>query len=197
MQFEQAGEFIINKLKNELPGGLLYHCLDHIVDVYAAAEHLGRKEGLNSYEIKLLLTAAWYHDSGFIKGAKDHEEESCTIARTALPLYGYSAEEIKRICGMIIATKIPQSPHNHLEEILSDADLDYLGRDDFYTTGDKLYRELVASGVIVTGEEWDRLQVNFLESHHYFTKTAIASREEKKDAHLAELKRKLQLATGF
>ena len=34
-----------------------------------------------------------------------------------LPEYGYSTGQIDRICGMIMATQIPQTPHNKLEEI--------------------------------------------------------------------------------
>jgi uncharacterized protein len=191
MQFENAGQFILNKL-NELPQQLSYHSVEHIHDVYHAAEKLGKQENISDYEMKLLLTAAWFHDSGFLKGAKDHEEESCRIAHQFLPDFDYSEEEIEHICGIIMATRIPQSPKNHLEEILADADLDYLGRDDFFTIGDKLFAELSIFGFLNTEDEWNRLQVNFLESHHYFTKTAIQQRQAKKEAHLALVKSKIK-----
>lgn len=192
MQFENAGKFILNKLSNELPQHLFYHSVEHIDDVYAAAEKLGKQENISDYEMKLLLTAAWFHDSGFLKGAKGHEEESCRIARQFLPDYNYSNEEIECICGMIMATQIPQSPKNHLEEILADADLDYLGRDDFFTIGDKLFAELSIFGFLNTEDDWNRLQVRFLESHHYFTPTAIQQRQAKKEAHLTLVKSKIK-----
>ena len=192
MQFQQAGRFIMNKLRKELPRHLSYHSADHIKDVYEAAKRLGKQENLTGYEIKLVLTAAWYHDAGFLKGAKNHEEDSCNIAKTALPDFGYDPGEIDLICGMIMATKIPQSPKNHLEEILADADLDYLGRDDFFTIGNKLFTELSLLGFLNTEDEWNSLQVSFLESHHYFTKTALQWRQAKKQQHLAEVKAKLK-----
>ena len=192
MQFQQAGRFIMNKLRKELPRHLSYHSADHIKDVYEAAKRLGKQENLTGYEIKLVLTAAWYHDAGFLKGAKNHEEESCNIAKTALPDFDYDPGEIDLICGMIMATKIPQSPKNHLEEILADADLDYLGRDDFFTIGNKLFTELSLLGFLNTEDEWNSLQVSFLESHHYFTKTALQWRQAKKQQHLAEVKAKLK-----
>ncbi len=192
MQFENAGKFILNKLGKELPQHLSYHSVEHIHDVYTAAEKLGKQENISDYEMKLLLTAAWFHDSGFLKGAKDHEEESCRITRQTLPDYGYTEEEIERICGMIMATRIPQSPKNHLEEILADADLDYLGRDDFFTIGDKLFAELSIFGFLKTTDEWNRLQVRFLESHHYFTPTAIQQKQAIKEAHLALVKSKIK-----
>lgn len=192
MQFKRAGKFIMDKLAKELPEHLSYHSVEHTKDVYDAAEKLGKEEKVSSYDIKLLLTAAWYHDAGFLRGAKDHEEESCSIAKRTLPDYGYNPEEIDRICGMIMATKIPQMPKNHLEEILADADLDYLGRDDFFLIGDKLFSELSVFGFINSEEEWNRLQVRFLESHHYFTKTALISRKDKKQENLEQIKAKLK-----
>ncbi len=196
MQFKKAGRFIMNKLRKELPRHLSYHSSDHITDVYNAAERLAKEENITEYETKLLLTAAWYHDSGFLTGAKDHEEASCSIAKDVLPDFDYEPNEIERICGMIMATKIPQSPKNHLEEILADADLDYLGRDDFFTIGDKLFTELSVFGFLNTEKEWNSLQVRFLESHHYFTKTALEWRQAKKEQHLAEVKAKLKTTTA-
>lgn len=192
MQFARAGKFILSKLGKELPEHLSYHSVEHIKDVYDAAEKIGRQENISPYEMKLLLTAAWYHDSGFLKGAKDHEEESCRIARQYLPDYNYNDEEIDKICSMIMATKIPQSPTSHLAEILADADLDYLGRDDFFTIGNKLFTELSIFGFLSTEDEWNRLQVRFLESHHYFTKTAIKWRQQSKATHLQLVKSKIK-----
>ena len=191
MQFKNAGDFIIQKLRNELSPQLFYHSVDHVLDVYTAAEQIGAAENISAEEMKLLLTAARFHDSGFLKGAKDHEEESCRIARETLLGFGYQSNEIEQICGMIMATKIPQSPKNHLEKILADADLDYLGRDDFFTIGNQLFEELVNFGAIKTVQEWDELQVRFLESHHYFTKTALQLRQAKKEQHLEQIKAKL------
>jgi uncharacterized protein len=192
MQFKQAGKFIINKLSKELPANLSYHSVYHTQDVYKAARLIGKQEGISACDMKLLLTAAWYHDSGFLKGPHGHEDESCLIATAALPGYGYSDIEIEKICGMILATKIPQEPKNYLEEILADADLDYLGRDDFFIIGQELFNEFLALGFINTEEEWNRLQVRFLESHHYFTKTSISLRQAKKELHLKAIKAKLK-----
>ncbi|RYE29577.1 MAG: HD domain-containing protein [Sphingobacteriaceae bacterium] len=191
MQFENAEKFILEKLTAQLPAKLFYHSAEHVKDVFAAAEMLGREEAVSNDEMTLLLSAALFHDSGFLRGQKDHEEESCRLARRFLPDFDYAEEEINRICGMIMATKIPQSPKNHLEEILADADLDYLGRDDFFEIGDKLFKELSIFGVLNSEAEWNRLQVRFLESHHYFTKTAIRLRQAKKEVHLALVKAKL------
>lgn len=188
MQFEAVRKFIIKKLKTELPSHLFYHSVGHINDVYTAAEKLAEGENIEGKNLTLLLTAVLFHDSGFTIQQKDHEEISCQIAKQYLPSFEYIEPDIVTICGMIMATKVPQKPQNHLEQIICDADLDYLGREDFYDIGNKLYSELSLYGMIQNEVEWNRLQVRFLEGHHYFTKTAIRLRQSGKDAHLLAIK---------
>lgn len=190
MNFLKAKEFILNKLKTELPKHLSYHSIEHIWDVYHSAQAIGTSEGISDEDMELLLTAALFHDSGFIIQQKDHEKLSCDIAKKDLPQFGYSEEQIEKICGMIMATKLPQTPHNLLEQILADADLDYLGRDDFFTIGNNLFDELSFFGIL-TPQDWNQIQIRFLESHKYFTQTAINNRKAKKDEHLAWLKKNI------
>jgi len=122
----------------------------------------------------------------------EHERVSCEIAMEYLPGFGYTPEQLERICGMIMATKIPQTPHNKLEKIICDADLDYLGRDDFFKIGNGLYEELCMYGIIDGETEWNKLQVRFLKKHKYFTKSAKKLRKAKKEEYLAMIKDKLK-----
>jgi HD superfamily phosphodiesterase len=193
MQFQEVKKFILKKLKNELPQHLTYHSVRHIKDVYDSCKLLAASEGVSGIALKLLLTAALFHDSGFLYQPKNHEKTSCEIARKYLPEFGYSKEQIESICSMIMATRLPQSPKNKLEEILADADLDYLGRDDFFEIGNKLYDELCLYGILNTEEEWNKLQLGFLESHHYFTESAIKLRQQKKNQHLQLIRSKLKV----
>jgi uncharacterized protein len=192
MLFKQAGEYILNKLRNELPAQFTYHSIDHVQDVYQAAEQLGKQENITVTEMELLLTAACYHDAGFLKGPAGHEEESCRIANSVLPGFEYNAAEVNQVCSLIQATRLPQSPKNHLEQILADADLDYLGRDDFFEISDKLYQELSLAGVVGDLKEWDKAQVKFIEQHHYFTQTAINTRQAQKEVNLAKVKARIK-----
>ena len=188
MEFEKVKDFILTKLRDELPANLTYHSLEHIKDVYNAAELLGELEGVTGEDLTLLLTAVLFHDSGFLVQQRDHELNSCKLAENYLPNYGYTSSQIEKICGMIMATSIPQSPKNNLEKIICDADLDYLGRDDFFTIGNKLYDELCMYGILSSENEWNKLQVRFLENHQYFTQSAITLRQAKKDEHLNYVK---------
>ena len=188
MNFHAAKAFILDKLERELSEQLAYHGIHHTLDVFYTIEELCYLEKVSPYEELLLKTAALFHDSGFTINNKEHEMLGCQIARQHLPAYGYTPTEVDRICGMIMATKIPQDPQNYLEEIMCDADLDYLGRDDFYDIGSTLFEELKAYNVLKTEEAWNRLQVNFLEKHAFFTRTNKRRRAPKKQQYLKELK---------
>jgi len=191
VEFEKMQNFILDKLQRELPEELTYHNVGHVKDVYSAVlRHIAAKD-LTEEDTLLLKTAALLHDSGFIKQAKGHEEISCAYASEYLPQFDYTHAQIDVICGMIMATKIPQSPKTNLEEILADADLDYLGRDDFFKISGNLFEELRETGIVKTEEEWDVIQVSFFEKHNYFTGNAKRWRDEKKAANLKLIKEKL------
>jgi predicted metal-dependent HD superfamily phosphohydrolase len=139
----------------------------------------------------LLTTAALFHDSGFLLQDLEHEQASCRLVRDHLPGWGFNDVQVERICAMIMSTKIPQSPRDKLARILCDADLDYLGRDDFFSVGDTLFQELKAYGVLRTRHEWDQLQDRFLSKHHYHTVTNKTLREPRKQENLAKVRESL------
>lgn len=188
MNYQAVKAFILDKLERELSPKLTYHGIHHTLDVLQVTTELCSLEGVSAYETMLLKTAALFHDSGFTINNKNHEELGCQLAVAHLPRFDFSEREIERISGMIMATKIPQNPQNRLEEILCDADLDYLGRDDFYSIGATLFTELRAYNVLHNDQEWNRLQISFLESHTFFTQTNKSRRSNRKAGYLSELK---------
>lgn len=188
MDYLKAKYYILNRLKEELPAELYYHCLDHTLDVHRSGKKLAKLEGVAGEDLVLIKTAALFHDSGFLKSYVNHEQFGAGIAQEVLPDFDYSLDQVAVICGMIKATRIPQNPATHLEKILCDADLDYLGRVDYYEVSEMLKRELEAQRKIKTKKEWNDLQVGFMEQHEYFTNSAIKMRAEAKQARLNELK---------
>ncbi len=190
MQFQKVKELMISRLSNNLSDKLYYHGVHHTLDVLEVCESRAEKEALSESEHVLLCTAAIMHDAGFLNVIQNHEQEGVSIARTLLPDFGYSEADVETIAGMIMATKIPQQPNSKLEQIICDADLDYLGRDDFYHIGGKLFKELKELGVVKNEKDWDALQIKFLSGHTYHTKFSIENREPQKQEKLTELKEK-------
>jgi uncharacterized protein len=190
--FQELKSNILKMLDDGLDSRLTYHCRAHTEDVLIQAERIALAENIvDSRDLMLIRMAALFHDTGFLRTYKGHEEVSCVILREMAGKGLFAEEELDQICGMIMATKIPQSPKNLFEMILADADLDYLGRDDFDRISNSLKDELLAYGSITDEFAWDRLQVGFFQSHHYFTANSIRCRQPVKNEHLAILKEKL------
>lgn len=188
VNFERAKDFILNKQSQQLPKHLHYHNIKHILDVYQAATYYAKLEGISAEDTELLKIAALFHDSGFIVKANDHELISCEFAQKYLPEFGYNFNQIEKIKGMIMATKIPQAPKNHLEQILADADLDYLGRNDFEEISNGLYEELLVANKDLSIKNWNKIQIAFFEKHNYFTESAKRLRNKKKQENLQLIK---------
>lgn len=188
MNYLSAKLFIIKEL-NRLPDTLTYHGKHHTLDVLNVAESLCVAERMPYYDTVLIMTAALLHDCGFLKHYNNHEAHSCLIAQEVLPQFNYGTEDIRRICEMIMATKIPQTPLDHCAKILCDADLDYLGRNDFYAIGQSLFCEMKTMNLVHSEDDWNNIQIRFLESHHFFTRTSQSARTPYKEQHLENLKK--------
>jgi uncharacterized protein len=187
-KFEIIHEEVVETLANELPSYLTYHSVAHTKYVLKMAEYLACKEGCIDEEIFLLKIAALFHDIGFIDGMKNHEEKSCKIAEITLKRYDFKEEDILKICGMIMATKIPQNPQTKLERILADADLEYLSTQNFEPLGEMLLNELRHYNPNLTREQWHVIQIEFMEKHSYHTDFCKKYKESFKHQHILKLK---------
>ncbi len=192
INYSKAERYIMHKLQKELSKKLHYHSIWHTKDVTRQVERIALGEGITDEDLFLLKTAASYHDAGFITQYEKNEPVGAQLAQEILPNFGYTQDHIDRIKELIYATQVPHQPKNKLEEIICDADLDYLGRDDFHEIADKLRVELREHGKLNSDRKWDETQVSFLTQHRYFTRTSIQTRRMKKTQNLAEIKKRLE-----
>ena len=190
VRFDDIEEVVLNMLEEKLPKNLYYHNLKHTIDVTVQVEIIGRHEGISDEEMLMLKTAALFHDTGFTRTYADHEEAGAEIAREYLPRFDYTAEQIDLICNLIMKTKLPPKPITLLEQIICDADLDYLGRADFIPVSGNLYRELRERGAIDDDiNKWNKMQIKFIEGHQYFTNSAKQMRDVNKNNQLEAIRR--------
>jgi uncharacterized protein len=183
-------DFVINLLKTRIPVTYYYHNYEHTLYVMEKVIEIGKQENCTASELKLLEVAALWHDTGYINSHSNHEEAGCLLARKYLPEYGFTAGEITEISGMIMATKIPQTPKTKLEEIIADADLEYLGTDKVAVLADHLFKELKALNPQLTEEAWNKTEIDFLTSHAFFTPYCKKNKEQIKQAYLKSLTQK-------
>lgn len=167
-----------------------YHNFRHAEDVLATARQISALEGIAGEDAFVLETAALLHDYVFAIGGKDNEEKSAEFAMKYLPAIGYSEEQAKKVSGLVLATKVPTKPKSLLEQVICDADVDNLGRDDFIERSEEVRKE---AGVEY-GKKWLRGLIGFLESHRYYTKSAHALRSEGVKANIAKLRNLMEAA---
>lgn len=188
MKFKAAEEYILARLHKELDPKLTYHSVSHTLDVLESALRLGEMEGINEEEMCVLKTACLFHDVGMLKTYRGHEEASVEICKETLPGFGYSSEQIEEITRMILSTKLPQIAMSRLEKILCDADLDYLGRPDYFMIAHRLKYEWEVLGIgKISLYDWYKIQKDFLTKHRYFTPSAIKLREKGKLENLKQV----------
>lgn len=170
-----------------MPSYLSYHGLDHTLDVLNVCEQYIKRLDLPEEQRYLLRTGAIVHDMGFLKGPANHEEVGSGMAAEIMRNLGMNENQIQEVKGLVMATKIPQTPLNEIQKIICDADLDYLGRSDYPEISTRLFKELKYMKVLETEEQWKNLQINFLKAHHFHTPFAIKNREPKKQFWLNRL----------
>lgn len=194
--FTAASRFAMVQLKNHLAPAITYHSAAHtLAEVLPAVDRMILAEGVTDHEDQLLLrTAALFHDLGYTSAHQNHEAVSAQIAARELPEFGYASQQVAAVQAMIMATKLPQSPHGLLQEILADADLDVLGSADFFRRNVDLRQEFDFIQQPVSDEAWYTSQIKFLRDHHYFTRSTRELREAGKQKNLQELTRLLEAA---
>ena len=148
IEYDRVYAFVMEKLERELPDDLTYHHAGHTRGVIADAEHLGMAEHLPEEELILLKTAALFHDAGYLEKYNGHEECSSQFAAKILPDYGYNQSQIATVCRMIAVTQLPSIPSDLMEQIICDADLYYLGTDQYTALSDKLFPEMKKHGIL-------------------------------------------------
>ncbi|ERM83526.1 hypothetical protein P872_00175 [Rhodonellum psychrophilum GCM71 = DSM 17998] len=182
-------KFVFGLLAKELPRHITYHGLEHTLDVLEVCDQYINAFNLSGEEAHLIRIAAIVHDLGFLKSPLNHEEVGAEMASEIMKNLGMDPNHIEEVYRMVMATKIPQTPETDLQKIICDADLDYLGRDDYPEISAKLFEELKALNFLKNKEEWRMLQIKFLQEHSFHTHFAKKHREPKKQFWLNQIKK--------
>jgi CheY-like chemotaxis protein/class 3 adenylate cyclase/predicted metal-dependent HD superfamily phosphohydrolase len=190
--YEGAVRYAVSRLEQELSPDFRYHTVWHTRDeVMPGARRLAQMSGLTEEETRLAELGAAYHDLGFVVEPRDHERAGANTAAQVLPGFGFSSEQVAQVQGIILATRLPQSPRTPLEDVVVDADLDSLGRSDFPARSAALLAESRLFGSRYTDEEWNTRQLRFMLNHSYFTEAARELRNAGKQENIAWLQGEL------
>jgi predicted metal-dependent HD superfamily phosphohydrolase len=183
--------------RDELPDGIKYHDADHTLHptkgVVASANRIAISENISEHNRELLITAAYFHDTGYIREYKKNEPIAARMAGRILKLIGYKPNEVVKIQKMILSTDLESEPESHVEKILCDADLDHFGRKDFFKLDGRLREEWREKGMDVSDEvKWYKGTLEILKKHQYYTESQKKLREKGKQKNIKSLIKKLE-----
>ena len=190
-------QYVKELFRDELPDGIKYHDANHTLHptkgVVAVANSIALSENISEHDRELLITAAYFHDTGYIREYDKNEPIAARMAGRILKLIGYKPSEIKKVQKMIRSTDLELEPKTHVEKILCDADLDHFGREDFFKLDGKLREGRRARGIDVSDEsKWYKGTLKIVQKHQYYTESQIKLREEEKQKNIKRLLNKLK-----
>ena len=165
-----AATYVAHLLTQNLPAGLLFHNLNHTINVVYGVHDICRQMELSVDQKEVILLAAWFHDTGHIKTYSGHEKESQKLAKAFLIQQHYPLEKIEQVLDIIAATTMPQIPKDALQQVICDADLYHLTLWEYPF----LQQQLKEERNQIFDEHhsdfsWQQQNLSFLENHHYFT----------------------------
>ncbi|WP_342083378.1 Pycsar system effector family protein [Dyadobacter sp. OTU695] len=172
---------------------LSYHNLIHTESVVANAVKIANHYRLEDKETFIVVTAAWFHDTGYSTGAAEgHEKRGAEMAAEFLRSEEVDQDVIAEVEGCILATVWPQNPTNFLQQIVCDADLFHLGTPEF-SDWNKLVRKEAEQrlGRKIDKTEWRKSTIKLLENHKYQTDYCRDLLDKQKKKNLEKLKQKL------
>jgi len=185
--------FVFNLLRDKLSPQYLYHNFYHTSEIVKSCSDLGKLAGLSADELEILELAAWFHDTGFINGYKDHEIESMRIAENFLAEADYDKEKTARVLSCIKATSRSEAPTGKLEMLLCDADFSHTGDKEFGYKAELLKLEWENFGMSnCSDQEWNNNQLKFLSSISYYTKEAEELYGAQRLLNIVEQKKKVE-----
>jgi HD superfamily phosphodiesterase len=188
----EVEKYVSGLLKNETPEEFTYHTPGHTQDVVKNAVFIGTKEQLTEEEMNILQLAAWFHDTGYLKTYKGHEEESAEMALRFLEGQGVEENIRTLVAESIRATAFPQSPKSLVAKVLCDADFMHLGQDNYFEQAEKLRQEQKNAGIRkVKKAEFDIESVKLFETHTWHTAFCREAMTEMKTRNLGILKERI------
>jgi uncharacterized protein len=191
--YDKMYDNVMHRLRHDLNVKYLYHDCRHTQDVIRQCQEIGYREGITVEETAILKLAALYHDLGFLVQRANHESAGAEIFADEAKDSGISPEHMALIQRLILVTKIPQQPQTLLERIICDADLDYLGREDFPAIAEFLYLELKSCGEMSDRERWNEVQLHFLVAHAFHTESSSKLRSNGLEKNILFVKRRVGL----
>lgn len=195
---QKAKDYVETLFKDKLSSVYFYHNFIHTTFTVNKAEEILRNTDVSEKDQEKVLLALWFHDTGYIECAKEHEEAGVKIAETFLMNENYPEKDIEEISQLILATKITYQPKNLLEKIVKDADCSHFASHDYNDISDDLRKEWELTNVrCFSNDEWNAGNLDMLKNkHRFYTDYAKQNWQPLKEKNIRKIEKKLEKDDG-
>lgn len=191
---QQAEQFVTRLLQEQLPSTFLYHNFNHTVGVVKAVTSIAKYQQISDEDTEKLLLAAWFHDTGYIKGVQNHEVASVAILESFLEQQAGKEVLFKAVSGLIMATVFTAKPANNLEQIIRDADYFHFANEHYLTLCEFLREEWKNTcDKTFTDLEWAKENLIMLTQRHvFYTPFALTFWQPIKEKNIARIEKRIK-----
>ncbi|MBN2773005.1 MAG: HD domain-containing protein, partial [Prolixibacteraceae bacterium] len=191
---QEAEKFVSSFLEQKLSEDIIFHTFEHARDIVKNAEFIGNHSGLNEDQMNMVKLSALFHDVGYVFQDIDHESKSAETAREFLSSKGIDEDQIKKVEGCILATKVPQNPQDEISKVLCDADLMHFATGEYFEKAEKLRKEWKRTGLYdFNKKDFNLNSIGFFKKHHYHTEYGKTVLEENKKKTLEQLNENIKM----
>ncbi|MBB4808143.1 putative metal-dependent HD superfamily phosphohydrolase [Chryseobacterium defluvii] len=190
----KAKDYVESLFKDKLSSVYFYHNFIHTTYTVNKAEEIMKNTPVSKEDQEKLLLALWFHDTGYIECAQNHEERGIEILKKFLQNENYPENYINDVSKLILATKIDYKPENLLEKIAKDADCSHFASHDYNDISDGLRKEWELTNVkYFSNDEWNAVNLDFMKNKHtYYTDYAKENWEPLKKKNIRKIEKKLE-----
>lgn len=191
---QKAKNYVEILFKDKLSSVYFYHNFIHTAYTVNKAEEIMKNTPVSEEDQEKVLVALWFHDTGYIECALNHEERSVEVMKAFLQQENYPENYIADIEKLILATKINYEPQNLLEKIVKDADFSHFAGHDYNDISDALRKEWELTNVkCFSNEEWNAGNLDMLKNKHtFYTDYAKENWEPLKKKNIKKIEKKLE-----
>lgn len=189
----KAKNYVEILFKDKLSSVYFYHNFIHTAYTVNKAEEIMKNTSVSEEDQEKVLVALWFHDTGYIECAQNHEERSVEVMRDFLQKENYPESYIADVEKLILATKIAYVPQTLLEKIVKDADFSHFAGHDYNDISDALRKEWELTNFrCFSNDEWNAGNLDMLKNKHtFYTDYAKENWEPLKKKNIKKIEKKL------
>ena len=185
---DAAAAYAAKLLTEKLPPEFIYHDLTHTLDVVKNVIEIGTNSNFEKEKLELVQLAAIFHDTGWTKSIKSHEEAGSNIAREFLASQNVNETDINEICELILSTEHNTTPKTLGQKILHDSDILHIGKKKFYSKSLALKSEIEQIEKRKISElSWIEFTLDYFEKNNFLTDYVIENYSNKRQKNISKL----------